>query len=112
MSDSKKVAVAGATGQIGSQVVELLRNRGFDVVPVSRSSGADVLTGTGLAGGPDKITFADLAGAVIDARGGAATVVVDPQATYFGTPVDDTSLVAGDGAVLASTRFGDWLVNR
>lgn len=40
-------------------------------------------------GGPEKITFAELA------RRSAAdkTVVVDPAATYFGTPLAETSLV-------------------
>lgn len=61
-------------------------------------------------GGPDKFSFADMATAVLAKRGDANTVVVDPQATYFGTPVDERhSLVTGDDAVLAATRFTDWL---
>jgi uncharacterized protein YbjT (DUF2867 family) len=44
-----KVAVAGATGLIGRQVVDVLRSRGHEVVPVSRSRGVDVVTGDGLA---------------------------------------------------------------
>ena len=32
-------------------------------------------------------------------------VVVDPQATYFGTPLTETSLVTGDGAVLGTVRL-------
>src|SRR5689334_22011292 len=43
-----KIAVIGATGQIGSKVVELLRAEGHDVVAASRDTGADVLTGAGL----------------------------------------------------------------
>jgi hypothetical protein len=34
-------------------------------------------------------------------------VAVDPQATYFGTPLQQNSLVAADGAVLGSIRFAD-----
>ena len=56
-------------------------------------------------GGPDKISFADLARTVLARRGEQRTVVVDPDATYFGARVDDTSLVTGDGAVLGTTRF-------
>lgn len=63
-------------------------------------------------GGPDKITFADLARLVLADQGRELSVVVDPHATYFGTPVNATSLVTGDGAVLASTRFTDWLTAR
>lgn len=63
-------------------------------------------------GGPDKITFADLARAVLEAQGNDMAVVVDPQATYFGTPVDHTSLVTGEGAVLAATSFAGWSARR
>jgi uncharacterized protein YbjT (DUF2867 family) len=246
-----KITVMGATGQIGSQVVETLRADGHDVVASSRSSGADVLTGDGLAealagvdvlvdvtnspsfedgpvldffsrssanlvaagraagighyvalsivgadglpesgymrakvvqekavsasglpytivratqfhefaemiigslvvgdevhapdaaiqpiaaadvaaevarvavaaprggviniGGPEKISFADLARAVQAASGDSRSVVIDSKATYFGTPVDEHSLVTGDDAVLAKTTFGEWLAKR
>ncbi|KUI32119.1 LysR family transcriptional regulator [Mycobacterium sp. IS-1742] len=63
-------------------------------------------------GGPDKLPFADLARAVLAARSADVAVVVDPDARYFGTPVGDTSLVTGEGAVIAPTRFGDWLARR
>jgi uncharacterized protein YbjT (DUF2867 family) len=64
-------------------------------------------------GGPDKMSFADLASAVVSSHGDDLTVVIDPQATYFGTSVDgEHSLVTGDGAVLAPTRFTDWLAAR
>ena len=44
-----KIAVAGATGRVGRHVVDVLEERGHDVVPMSRSSGVDVVTGDGLA---------------------------------------------------------------
>ena len=44
-----KVAVAGATGRVGRHVVDLLEERGHDVVAISRSLGVDVVTGEGLA---------------------------------------------------------------
>jgi uncharacterized protein YbjT (DUF2867 family) len=49
MQAGSKTAVAGATGRVGSHVVDLLRADGHDVVPMSRSTGVDVITGTGLA---------------------------------------------------------------
>ena len=58
-------------------------------------------------GGPEKMSFAELARAVLARRGESTPVVVDPAATYFGVPVDQNSLVTGDGAVLASRRFVD-----
>jgi uncharacterized protein YbjT (DUF2867 family) len=48
MQRSGKIAVAGATGRVGRQVVDLLESRGHDVVPISRSNGVDVITGEGL----------------------------------------------------------------
>lgn len=43
-----KIAVLGGTGLIGSQVVKMLQAEGHDAVPLSRSSGVDLLTGEGL----------------------------------------------------------------
>jgi uncharacterized protein YbjT (DUF2867 family) len=63
-------------------------------------------------GGPEKMSFADLARSVLTSQGSDKTVVIDPQGTYFGTPVDDTSLVTGEGAVLGTGRFSDWLAAR
>ena len=44
-----KITVIGASGLIGTKVVELLTAQGHDVVAASRQSGVDVLTGDGLA---------------------------------------------------------------
>jgi uncharacterized protein YbjT (DUF2867 family) len=49
MQAGKKIAVTGATGRLGRPLVELLEARGHEVVPISRSHGVDVVTGTGLA---------------------------------------------------------------
>lgn len=56
-------------------------------------------------GGPDKITFAELAHIVLTRSGAPRTVVVDDDARYFGAHVDDDSLVTGQGAVLGSVRL-------
>ncbi|MEV0385806.1 NAD(P)H-binding protein [Nonomuraea sp. NPDC050643] len=44
-----KFAVAGATGRLGRHVVDVLTERGHQVVPMSRATGVDVITGEGLA---------------------------------------------------------------
>jgi dTDP-4-dehydrorhamnose reductase len=44
-------------------------------------------------GGPHKISFADLARRVLSEQGVDKSVVVDPHATYFGTPLRRDSLV-------------------
>src|SRR4051812_25607140 len=45
---SQKIAVTGATGRVGSHLVEILEQRRHDVVPISRSTGVDVVSGEGL----------------------------------------------------------------
>lgn len=83
---------------------------GTDVADeVARVAVAAPVNGTIDIGGPDKMSFADLARAVLAKQGADTPVVVDPAATYFGTAVNDTSLVTGDGAVIAETRLSDWL---
>jgi len=44
-----RIAVAGATGRVGSHVVDVLAERGHDGVAISRSAGVDIITGRGLA---------------------------------------------------------------
>jgi uncharacterized protein YbjT (DUF2867 family) len=44
-----KIVVIGGSGLIGTKLVQLLRDRGHDVVAASRSSGVNTLTGEGLA---------------------------------------------------------------
>jgi uncharacterized protein YbjT (DUF2867 family) len=45
---SQTIAVTGATGRLGSPLVEILEQRGHDVVPIARSKGVDVVSGEGL----------------------------------------------------------------
>jgi uncharacterized protein YbjT (DUF2867 family) len=45
---SQKIAVTGATGRVGSPLVEILEERGHDVIPIARSEGVDVVSGEGL----------------------------------------------------------------
>jgi uncharacterized protein YbjT (DUF2867 family) len=49
MQEHRKIAVAGATGRVGRHTVEVLEAAGHDVVPMSRSTGVDVVTGEGLS---------------------------------------------------------------
>jgi uncharacterized protein YbjT (DUF2867 family) len=76
---------------------------------VARVAVGEPLGGTVDIGGPDKISFAEMARAVVAKHGDDKNVAVDPEATYFGTPVDENSLVTGADAVIAPTRFADRL---
>ena len=46
-----KIAVTGATGRVGRHIVDVLEERGHDVVGISRSQGVDVVTGERAGGG-------------------------------------------------------------
>ncbi|GAA5126627.1 SDR family oxidoreductase [Pseudonocardia adelaidensis] len=72
-----RIAVAGATGNIGALTVAALERAGHEVVRISRSLGVDLSTGEGLD--------AALAGveAVVDASNGPATDEAETVA-YFG----------------------------
>ena len=49
MNARKRIAVAGATGRLGRHIVDVLSERGHEVVSMSRSLGVDVVTAEGLA---------------------------------------------------------------
>ena len=73
-----RIAIVGATGNIGARTASALERHGHDVVRISRSLGVDLLTGNGL---DDALTGVD---AVVDATNSTAT---DPAEVvgYFGT---------------------------
>ena len=61
MTPNLKIAVAGATGRVGGNLVDLLESSGHDVIRMSRTTGVDVITGEGLAealAGADRIVDA------------------------------------------------------
>jgi uncharacterized protein YbjT (DUF2867 family) len=47
-TESSRIAVTGATGRVGSHLVEILERRGHEVVQIARSKGVDVVSGEGL----------------------------------------------------------------
>jgi uncharacterized protein YbjT (DUF2867 family) len=74
---SQKIAVTGATGRLGSPLVEILEQRGHEVVPIARSKGVDVITGEGL---DEALTGVDT---IIDAATGPSPD--EQEATAFFT---------------------------
>ena len=73
-----RIAVAGATGNIGARTVAALRSNGHDVVGISRSQGVDLLTGEGLNKALDGVD------AVVDAIS-APPMSADETRDYFAT---------------------------
>ncbi|WP_353808910.1 SDR family oxidoreductase [Agromyces sp. SYSU T00194] len=81
-----RIAVAGGTGTIGSEVVAAVGERGDEVVVLSRSNGVDVQTGEGLVAALDGVD------ALVDAVN--ATTLSAAGATEFFTTTSRTLLAA------------------
>ena len=71
-----RIAVAGATGRVGRHVVDVLEEGGHDVVPMSRATGVDLVTGEGLAERLAGVT------AIVDASTGPSPEY-GPAAEFF-----------------------------
>jgi uncharacterized protein YbjT (DUF2867 family) len=67
------------------------------------------LNGVVEVAGPEQVRFDALIQQGLSARNDPRKVVTDPHARYFGTELDERSLVAGGGARLGKVRFADWL---
>jgi uncharacterized protein YbjT (DUF2867 family) len=67
------------------------------------------LNGTVEVAGPEMFHLDELIRLGLGARDDPREVVADPRARYFGAELSELSLVPGEGAQLAETRFGDWL---
>jgi uncharacterized protein YbjT (DUF2867 family) len=59
--------------------------------------------------GPDRIRMDELIRRFLSATGDPRKVVTDPQAGYFGIPVNDQSLTPGDHPRIGPTHYEDWL---
>jgi uncharacterized protein YbjT (DUF2867 family) len=60
-------------------------------------------------GGPEPLRFEDFVRQGLRAAGDQRVVVADSEARYFGARLSERTLVPGDDARLAPTRFDDWL---
>jgi uncharacterized protein YbjT (DUF2867 family) len=59
--------------------------------------------------GPERVPLAKIVQRYLAAIGDAHEVVIDVHARYFGTELDDTSLVPAEGARIGAIRFETWL---
>jgi uncharacterized protein YbjT (DUF2867 family) len=73
-----RIAVAGATGNIGARTVSFLEREGHEVIRISRSLGVDLITGDGLDAALDGVD------AVVDAIS-SPPISPDETREYFGT---------------------------
>ena len=78
----------------------------------------DALVGIALAtplgaiheiGGPERMTFAEMARTVLHHQQRDLQVIEDPAVGYFGLPIDATTLVPDEHAPRGTTPLADWL---
>ena len=88
------------------------------VQPMASDDVADAVAGAAIAApvndivevaGPERVRLSEAIQRILRARNDSRIVIPDAQALYFGARLDDRSLVPGDHARLASTRFEAWL---
>jgi uncharacterized protein YbjT (DUF2867 family) len=70
---------------------------------------AEPLNGTVEIAGPEPIRMDELARRFLSATRDSRNVTADVHARYFGTELNDQSLIPSDNARLAPTRFEQWL---
>jgi uncharacterized protein YbjT (DUF2867 family) len=76
------------------------------VCEISQRSPAD---GVIEIAGPEQFRFEEFIQQALTAKGDPRTVVADPNARYFGTELQERSLVPTDPVHLGEIRFNDWL---
>ena len=79
--------------------------RGLPTLPALASP----LNGIVEIAGPDQFRLDELIHKALRARNDPRDVTTDPHASYFGIVPSERTLLPGDGARIAETRFADWL---
>ncbi|RUX25286.1 SDR family oxidoreductase [Mesorhizobium sp. M2A.F.Ca.ET.042.01.1.1] len=88
--------------------------------PIASDDVADIMTDVALSApingtieiaGPEPIRMSDLVARFLKATNDPRKVIGDPHARYFGTELDDSSLVPGDHPRIGAIRFEDWFVH-
>jgi uncharacterized protein YbjT (DUF2867 family) len=76
---------------------------------VARTSVGSPLNGVVEVGGPEVFGMDGWIRTVLAARDDRREVVTDPEARYFGTRLDDKTLLPGSDALVGPTRLEEWL---
>lgn len=76
---------------------------------VAKVSAGSPLNGVVEVAGPRQYRLDELISQALSARNDPRQVISDPSARYFGALLAERTLVPGDDARLAETRFEDWL---
>src|SRR6516225_5668607 len=78
---------------------------------VAEAAVAEPVNGTIEIAGLDAFPIDEIVGKVLEYDKDPRTVVVDPEALYFGVKLNDQSLIPGPNARHGSTKFDWWLTH-
>ena len=76
---------------------------------VARVAAGSPLNGTLEVGGPKALPMDQFIRTGLTAQGDPRDVIGDPDATYFGTRLEERSLVADEGAQLSTVTYAEWV---
>jgi len=76
---------------------------------VARVAAGAPVNGIVEIGGPERLRFDEAIRRALAAADDPRQIVVDPGASYYGIPVDEDTLVPGDGAARGEIPLDDWL---
>jgi len=98
----------GGTVRLSPALIQPIAADDVSAVLADLAVGAP-LNGIVEVGGPDRFPLDELARKFLAARADRREIIADVHARYFGSELDDRSLVAGDNARIGPTRFHNWL---
>lgn len=101
-------ATAGDTVRLPPAFVQPISSDDVAAAMAEAATGAPV-NGTIEIGGPEKFRLDELVGQYLSAKQDPRQVVTDAHARYFGTELNDRSLVPDDDARIYATTFDAWL---
>jgi uncharacterized protein YbjT (DUF2867 family) len=107
----KSIADAATDGDTVRLAPVLIQPMAADDVAaaVGRTAVGPPVNGIVEVAGPEQFRLDELIRRGLEERDDPRDVVADPDARYFGAKLDERTLVPGDGAAFAETRFEDWL---
>jgi uncharacterized protein YbjT (DUF2867 family) len=104
------IAQSATTGQMVHMPPALIQPiASDDVIPVlAELSIAAPLNGTVEIGGPEKLGFDEWIRHFLELTDDSREVITDIHARYYGTELNDQSLVAGQNAHIGKIKYEDW----
>ena len=108
---AKAIAAAATDGNTVRVPAALIQPMAADDVAaaVARVSVQAPLNGTVEVAGPEELPFDEFIRRGLSARDDPREVIGDDGARYFGAKLEERTLLPGEDALLAETRFADWL---